>query len=226
MTVELLTANEVSTRLGVDRSTVYRMATDGRLRAVKVGSQWRFPPAVIDEALRAEAPGTSDTVRAPMAADTADVPLHAARTAVLEAVTPMLNAMMIVADMDGRLITDVVNPCPWFAEHGNDPAVLEACMLQWRAMAADHDFTPRFDLGPHGFVCARSFVRDGDQLVGMLIAGGIGPDPADPAGSRAAGFHHLNAHERAELLHALPRIAASLSALTSPHHSRDTRNTT
>ncbi|RMD52615.1 MAG: DNA-binding protein, partial [Candidatus Thermofonsia bacterium] len=40
---ELLTAREVQEMLNVDRSTVYRMAEDGRLPAVKVGKQWRFP---------------------------------------------------------------------------------------------------------------------------------------------------------------------------------------
>ena len=39
----MLTAKEVQQLLQVDRSTVYRMAEDGRLPAVKVGKQWRFP---------------------------------------------------------------------------------------------------------------------------------------------------------------------------------------
>ena len=38
--------------LGVDRSTVYRMAEDGRLPAVKVGRQWRFPADRIEAVLR------------------------------------------------------------------------------------------------------------------------------------------------------------------------------
>lgn len=212
---ELLTANEVSTRLGVDRSTVYRMAMDGRLRAVKVGSQWRFPPAVVEEALGNEGFDTT----------TAAVPLHAARTAVLEAVAPALGVMMIVTDMEGRLLTDVANPCPWFAEHGSDPEVLEECAQQWRQMASDQVFTPRLDVGPHGFACARSFVRRGHTLVGMVIAGGIGPDPEAPQAARDAGFHHLDHFQRAQLLAALPGIAASLSGLTAPEPETDTRST-
>jgi len=39
----LLTADEVQQLLDIDRSTIYRMAGDGRLPAVKIGRQWRFP---------------------------------------------------------------------------------------------------------------------------------------------------------------------------------------
>ena len=38
-----LSAGQVSQMLGVDRSTVYRMAESGRLPAMKIGRQWRFP---------------------------------------------------------------------------------------------------------------------------------------------------------------------------------------
>jgi excisionase family DNA binding protein len=39
----LLTALEVQGLLNIDRSTVYRMAEDGRLPAIRVGRSWRFP---------------------------------------------------------------------------------------------------------------------------------------------------------------------------------------
>ena len=40
---ELLTATQVQNILHVDRSTVYRMAESGRVPAIRVGEQWRFP---------------------------------------------------------------------------------------------------------------------------------------------------------------------------------------
>jgi excisionase family DNA binding protein len=51
----LLTARQVQSMLHVDRSTVYRMAEDGRLPAIKVGRQWRFPAARIVALLDADA---------------------------------------------------------------------------------------------------------------------------------------------------------------------------
>ncbi|MCU0281738.1 MAG: helix-turn-helix domain-containing protein, partial [Acidimicrobiia bacterium] len=50
--VTLLTTQDVLRLMKVDRSTVYRMAEDGRLPAVKVGRQWRFPEDQIHDLLR------------------------------------------------------------------------------------------------------------------------------------------------------------------------------
>ena len=48
MTQKLLTAQQVREVLDIDTSTIYRMASDGRLAAVKVGRQWRFPADQIE----------------------------------------------------------------------------------------------------------------------------------------------------------------------------------
>lgn len=52
----LLTALEVQQLLHIDRSTVYRMAEDGRLPAIKVGRSWRFPADRIEAMLGTDAP--------------------------------------------------------------------------------------------------------------------------------------------------------------------------
>jgi excisionase family DNA binding protein len=39
---KFLTVEQVAKRLGVTNSTIYRLAREGLLPAVKVGSQWRF----------------------------------------------------------------------------------------------------------------------------------------------------------------------------------------
>ncbi len=39
---QYLSIGEVAKRLGVNSTTVYRLAQKGRLPAFKVGSQWRF----------------------------------------------------------------------------------------------------------------------------------------------------------------------------------------
>jgi len=49
----LLTALEVQHLLHIDRSTIYRMAEDGRLPAIRVGRSWRFPAERIDAMLGA-----------------------------------------------------------------------------------------------------------------------------------------------------------------------------
>lgn len=217
-TTELLSAADVSERLGVDRSTVYRMAADGRLGAVKVGTQWRFPPGAVDAVLL-DGVGGHPGARGP-----APVPLRVARESVLRAVAPMLGAMMVVTDMDGHLLTDVANPCMWYRAREDDPALLASCTVHWSRMAGDLELTPRMEVGGHGFACARSFVRDGDRLVGLVIAGGIAPDAEDRGAALDAGLHFLDHRQRTRLLAELPRVAAAISDLTAPRPAEDPRS--
>jgi excisionase family DNA binding protein len=71
----LLTALEVQQLLQIDRSTVYRMAEDGRLPAIRVGRSWRFPAERIEALLAAEAPEPDDAPLAPLAPTPAPAPL-------------------------------------------------------------------------------------------------------------------------------------------------------
>ncbi len=45
---KLLTVAEVADLLRINKSTVYRMAKQGRLPATRVGRQWRFRESVLD----------------------------------------------------------------------------------------------------------------------------------------------------------------------------------
>ncbi|HXV79899.1 MAG TPA: helix-turn-helix domain-containing protein [Candidatus Binatia bacterium] len=45
---ELITIQQVANYLKVDRFTVYRMVTQKRIPAFKVGGQWRFKQEMID----------------------------------------------------------------------------------------------------------------------------------------------------------------------------------
>lgn len=200
---DLLTADQVGERLGVDRSTVYRMAGDGRLSAVKVGRQWRFPAASLRELLDGSAPtqpGTGDRIPA------------TAVTPMLELMAEALGVMLVVTDMEGEPVTPVVNPCPWFAARADDPELIAECAEEWRAFAADAHLTPRFRIGEHGFECASTFLRLGSELVGMVLVGGIQP-PAQAGTSPEPGFYDLDEAGRARVLAALPRLSAALSHL-------------
>jgi len=53
---QLLTVREVSHYLRLARSTVYRLAQNGRLPGRKVGGTWRFPRRGLDEWLAQQAP--------------------------------------------------------------------------------------------------------------------------------------------------------------------------
>ena len=232
----LLTALEVQELLHIDRSTVYRMAEDGRLPAIRVGRSWRFPADRIEALLGSDQPevalspsGTPTTteyddaptlsVVRPVALDPA-VDAEDARTvklstdaasAAVEVAADLLGVMMVVTDMHGRPVTDVANPSTWFSTRADEPDVLDACVAEWRDLADHPDLTPRFQEGALGFQCARAFIRHGSTLVGMVLAGGVSPSTdmrVDP------DLYHLDDAARRRVLDALPRIAAAISTTT------------
>lgn len=214
-----MSAEDVESLLGIDKSTVYRMAQDGRLPAIKVGRQWRFPAGPIRGLLEGagiELSSAAAGSRSPSSGilATADAPRL---QPLIDLAAELLGVMMVVTDMEGNPASDVANPCAWFAERRDDPTILDACVKDWHAFANEQAFEPMFRVGPHGFECARALVREGNQLVGMVLAGGIAPGDLSPEGSRDAsdGLYHLTAADRAVVLAALPRIAASLSRVAS-----------
>jgi excisionase family DNA binding protein len=194
----LLTARQVQTMFGVDRSTVYRMAEDGRLPAIKFGRQWRFRPEEIERLLVAS-PGAALLNDAPPA-------LPASASAVVEVAADLLGVMMVAADMYGRPLTGVANPSRWFAARAADPASLADCVAEWKALADEPDFEPQFLTGQLGFQCARAYIRSGTSLVGMVLAGGVAPPGTD-----SDELYHLDATQRSRVLAALPKVAAALS---------------
>lgn len=204
----LLTARQVQAMFGVDRSTVYRMAEDGRLPALKIGRQWRFRPEQIERLLVAAPVAGADTLNdAPAAA--ASLPTSAA--AVVEVAADLLGVMMVVADMQGRPLTGVANPSNWFATRSDDPASLADCVAEWKSLAEEPDFEPHFQTGQLGFQCARAYIRSGTSLVGMVLAGGVAPP-----GRETDDLYHLDATQRSRVLAALPKVAAALSRALLP----------
>ncbi|MEY3733500.1 MAG: hypothetical protein RL347_859 [Actinomycetota bacterium] len=187
----LLSAEEVGRRLGIDVSTVYRMAGDGRLHAIKVGRQWRFPANAIPVAGSDSPvdPGTAEAV-ASVAAD-------------------LLGVMVVITDLDGQAMTQVHNPCERYVRASADEA--RECVQEWRELARRSDVVPRFHSGPLGFDCAAAFIRSGDRLVGLVIAGGIAPLDAP-----SSDLHVLTKAQRSLVLESLPRIAAAVVERRTP----------
>ena len=196
ITTDLLTAQQVHELLHVDKSTIYRMAGDGRLPAVKVGKQWRFPSDEIAKLVGAETESPAPTGDAP------EIDPEMAES-IVDVMAERLGVMMVVTDLDGRPVTGIANPSEWMQQNQGDPDVLRLCVDEWRELGADVDLSPRLRKGGLGFECARVFIRHEHSLVGMVLAGGI-----SPAGDPHPEFHHLDDVARRRLLDTLPMVAA------------------
>lgn len=202
----LLRAEDVAKSLGIDRSTVYRMAEAGQLQAVKIGRQWRFRVEEIEQLLQAgkHAGYVATTIRLAMASA-----LQVA-SPMIDMAAQILGIMMVVTDMNGTPLTEMFNPCPWFVEHSANSDLMAQCIADWKYLADAPDFDARLRSGPLNLDRARSFVRVGAELTGMVLAGGIATDDDD---ERA--LFRLSKEGRERVLTFLPIIAAKVSRLVA-----------
>lgn len=179
----LLTTKQVQELFQVDRSTIYRMAEDGRLPAVKVGRQWRFPSDRV-EGLLGQAPEVAlvaaEPVTAPSAALDSVLPPDTAQ-AVADLAADLFGVMAVVTDMTGRALTTVANPCGYFSAVFDSVYTADRCSAGWRRLGEEIDLEPHFVPSHLGFLCARSFIRIGSSLAGMVIVGGVAPEQWPPS---------------------------------------------
>lgn len=202
---DLLTTHEVQDLLHVDRTTIYRMVEGGRLPAIRVGKQWRFPRPEIERWLQAQAASaTASTVgRAPndetitdSATKGAVLPMPSGATlhdslpvscaqSIQDAFADLLGVMIVITDMAGQPITQVSNPCGLYAAIIRDEAALASCVTHWHKMAGDVSLKPRLMPSIMGLLCARGLIRVGNELTGMVFFGGIAPDEWPPTETQA-----------------------------------------
>ena len=229
-----LTARDVQELIRVDRSTIYRMAESGRLPAIKIGRQWRFPSEAIHEWLGTPSNGDPGTVPRSSTQNVADL------------FAELYGVMVIVTDITGNPLTSVSNPCGYFSAVSGEASALERCVTEWKALGDQYDFEPRLRPSHLGFLCTRAFIRVGNELAGMVIAGGIAPEDWPPSADeieaiaiesrvpvatveRSIGdVHRLDATGQDRLLAGIPILAKHLSRIAANEQrpTSPTRSTT
>ena len=228
-----LTSQEIQDLISVDRSTVYRMAEDGRLPGVKVGRQWRFPADRVAAQL-----GLTAGVE-PGDADDPDRLAALLRPGDAQSITDLIGelfgVMAVITDMDGRPTTSVSNPCGFYNAIADQPGAVAACLAQWRMFAGEPHVAPRWVRTHLGFLCARTFLWVDLKPVGMIVVGGVTPPSwppdrelvesiADEVGaSRQALLEHvhetwhLDHAEQLRVLRLLPQFGDFVSQLVTAH---------
>jgi excisionase family DNA binding protein len=188
MMIKMLTAKEIQALLEVDRSTVYRMAEDGRLPALKVGRQWRFPANKIENWLAAQETSPSSFASQTQTEVLADQFPFECIQLMQDAFADALEVMLIITDMAGNPLTQFSNACGLFEAIGDNEVLLQKCMAHWQAMADSLSLEPTYAESYLGLLCSRAFIRVGTELKGMVFAGGIAPQNWPPP---AANFEEI-----------------------------------
>jgi excisionase family DNA binding protein len=230
----MLTSHDMQQRLQVDRSTIYRMAEAGRLPALRVGKQWRFPADEIERWLgdqRPEAKRDEAYVQAPATPPgpaTAD-PLPPCVQLIQDVVGDILGVMVVITDMAGRPLTAVSNPCGFFTALAGRDDALDRCVDTWHRLAAVPDIQPQLVPSETGLLCGRGLIRSGSELTGMLVVGGIAPEawppdddvlaavaetfgvPMEDACAHAEEVYRLGPSARVTVLESVQRVADIIS---------------
>ena len=188
----LLTTQEVQDLLHVDRSTVYRMAEDGRLPSVKVGRQWRFPADRIAEQLGTSEPDVATAPagsgEAPAGRDDGQLLSPETAQAIATLLGDLFGVMAVVTDARGNPLSEVSNPCGLYAAIADEPATAEACLAEWRSFAERSQMAQRFAPSHLGFLCTRTFLWVDRRPVAMLLVGGLTPPQWPPTPDRIASI--------------------------------------
>lgn len=236
---DLLTTRQVQEMLHVDRTTIYRMVEQGRLPAIRVGKQWRFRRPVIDSWLHGQvvepetaglvamstASGRTSASAKPQSQCLQELLPLACTQLIQDAFADLLGVMMVVTDMDGQPVTQLSNPCGFYAALMQGPDALRQCIHTWQQLAVAPSLSPRFSSSEMGLLCARGLVRVGSALSGMVVVGGIAPAGWPPNPDKCArlaamfgvdssvveancdAVYYLDSAAQAKTLSAVQRIA-------------------
>jgi PTS system nitrogen regulatory IIA component len=236
----MLTAKDMQDLLQVDRSTIYRMVEAGRLPAIKVGKQWRFPGDQVDRWLQSQIGAPVPPAQtAPSQAAESDLgellPLACVQL-IQDTFAETIGVMLVITDLAGQPITDISNPCGLFKAINQTPSALQKCIESWHNLAVTIDLEPKFRPSHLGLLCARGLIRVGSELKGMVVAGGIAPEDWPPApaalktiarefdvqpeilvGHLTQVFHPGEA-EKVKILSVLQRIANIVAHIINERH--------
>lgn len=183
------TAHDLQRMLGVDRTTVYRMADAGRLPAVKVGRQWRFPRRHVDLWLQnpAEAPAQPEALTLAPSGQRVDLrqvlPVECIQL-MQDTFADALGVTILMTDLEGQPVTRTSNPCGYHEVIAGHPTGHAACLSWWADLSRSLALQPTFVESPMGLLCARAFFRADEQLMGMVVLAGIAPQEWPPSAAR------------------------------------------
>jgi excisionase family DNA binding protein len=187
---ELMTAQQVQELLNVDRTTVYRMLKDGRLKGVKVGRNWRFHPQDLERLYGRPLSSEEGTTRA--AEDI--LPLHCMQP-VQDVFAEISEIGAVTTNLDGQPLTRISNSCDFCKLILGTEEGRQACVESWRQLACSEDRSAGLSLCHAGLEYAHApIVVEGNRIASLVVGQFYtrDPDPQEEAArvqSLAARLH-------------------------------------
>jgi excisionase family DNA binding protein len=166
---DLLTTKQLQDLLQVDRITIYRMLSDGRLHGFKVGGQWRFPRQEIEAWLQEQQSGPNGFNTLPQH-DEAIGPISQALPlsciqAIQDVCAEALDIAAVTTDLDGGSLSSISNSCEYCRLILTSDEGQRRCAAAWGQVADS-----RVHRCHAGLQCVSAPIRVGERRV-AIIAG-------------------------------------------------------
>lgn len=223
---DLLTTKQLQSILQVDRTTIYRMAENGKLPGIRVGGQWRFPRDQVELWLQrqsgAAAPSSTNRGGEPSSDASALFPMECIQL-IQDTFADAFDVMMLVTDLAGQAITRPSNPARLFVEVDKSPEAKAQWLAFWTRQVNDLSLAPRFVQDYLGLLWARGLIRVGGQVTAMLIVGGIAPGDWPPSAAdleQMAGDLHVDPTSLARTIDQVHRLTAQQQLYILPFVQR------
>lgn len=204
---DLLTARQVQEFLKVDRITIYRMLQDGRLKGIKVGSQWRFTQEEVERILEGRGPRKQiSTESGPL------FPTHCVQT-IQNLLSGISQMCALVIDVRGDPVTEFTAPTELSHLVMGSSEGLEAYRVSWHEFSLSAGDEKQEFVCPLGLSAAAAPIHEGDALVGWFLVGQVFTDDKSKEQAAAnsdeiAARFGLNPVKVAHAIHAVPVLTA------------------
>jgi excisionase family DNA binding protein len=207
---DLLTTNQLLELLQVDRTTVYRMLSEGRVPGFKVGGQWRFSRQEIEAWLKEQSrpvPPPDETPSIKLSVNI--LPLDYTQP-IQDIFAEALNVGAIMTRLDGEPITEISNCSPFCQLILSSPRGRKRCVDSWRSLAGQTDHKPRLHTCHAGLL----YAPDGwgrEATITDLVA----DCDLDANALRAAAdqVYVVSPHDHLRLIRLLQKLADTLSEI-------------
>lgn len=139
---DLLTTRQLQDLLQVDRITIYRMLSDGRLHGFKVGGQWRFSRQEIEAWLQRQRVSLEVSDGPAPAGDHASSPMRLLPLSCVQAIQGVcaeaLDIAAVTTDLDGHPLTEISNSCDFCHLILSTEEGRRRCAVAWRSVQSGH----------------------------------------------------------------------------------------
>ncbi len=163
---DFLTAKQVIELLRIDRTTLYRMLKEERIKGLKIGSQWRFSKQDVDSLLS----GKSQVDVVKLHAPDEVLPMHCIQP-IQDVFAEMAQMASLTTDVDGNPLTEFSNPCKFCTMILSTEKGKQGCLNSWKRLELNKSNDANFETCHAGLKYSGACINNEGKPIAKLIAG-------------------------------------------------------